>query len=83
MDFWEQPYPGSPLEQLNRSSGDWVKFVLDRPMTGTPGTEFAYNSGAPWLFFLPKLDLVVAVVASNGAGLDPLYDGVLPALTTR
>jgi CubicO group peptidase (beta-lactamase class C family) len=46
MDFWEQPYPGSPLDQLNRSSDDWVKFVLDRPMTGTPGSEWAYNSGA-------------------------------------
>ena len=210
MDFWEQPYPGSPLDQLNRSSGDWVKFVLDRPMTGEPGTEWAYNSGAPivicgvlrkttgesvtdfarrtlfgpigitneswvrspfdglphcggglylkptdlarigylvlrrgrwgsqqivpeswitasttpysrdvffgaygsdygyfwwlfpstpgaadddvitasgsggqWLFVVPKLDLVVAVAASNGAGLDLLYDGVLPALTAR
>ena len=46
MDFWEQPYPGSPLEELNRSSGDWVRFVLDRPMTGDPGAAWAYNSGA-------------------------------------
>ena len=46
MDFWEQPYAGSPLEQLNTSSGDWVKFVLDRPMIGTPGSDWAYNSGA-------------------------------------
>jgi CubicO group peptidase (beta-lactamase class C family) len=46
MDFWEQPYDGSPLYQLNRSSGDWVKFVLDRSMTGTPGTAWSYNSGA-------------------------------------
>ena len=47
MDFWEQPYAGSPLEQLKRSPDDWVKFVLDRPMTGEPGTTWAYNSGAP------------------------------------
>ncbi len=47
LDFWEQPYPGSPLDQLNRSADDWVKFVLDRPMTGEPGTTWAYNSGAP------------------------------------
>ncbi len=46
MDFWEQPYPGSPLEQLNTSTGDWTRFILDRPMTGTPGTGWAYNSGA-------------------------------------
>ena len=47
MDFWEQPYPDSPLDQLNRSTGDWVKFVLDRPMNAVPGTTWAYNSGAP------------------------------------
>jgi CubicO group peptidase (beta-lactamase class C family) len=46
MDFWEQPYPGSPLDQLNRSTDDWVKFVLDRPMIGDPGESWAYNSGA-------------------------------------
>jgi CubicO group peptidase (beta-lactamase class C family) len=46
MDFWEQPYPGSPLDQLNRSSDDWVRFVLDRPMTAEPGSAWAYNSGA-------------------------------------
>jgi CubicO group peptidase (beta-lactamase class C family) len=46
MDFWEQPYAGSPLDQLNRSTGDWTRFILDRPMTGTPGTIWAYNSGA-------------------------------------
>jgi CubicO group peptidase (beta-lactamase class C family) len=46
MDFWEQPYPGSPLDQLNQSTGDWVKFVLDRPMLAAPGGDWAYNSGA-------------------------------------
>jgi CubicO group peptidase (beta-lactamase class C family) len=46
MDFWEQPYAGSPLDQLNRSGDDWVKFILDRPMTGDPGGAWAYNSGA-------------------------------------
>jgi CubicO group peptidase (beta-lactamase class C family) len=46
MDFWEQPYPGSPLEELNRSAGDWTKLVLDRRMTGPPGEAWAYNSGA-------------------------------------
>jgi CubicO group peptidase (beta-lactamase class C family) len=46
MDFWEQPYAGSPLDQLNRSSGDWTQFILERPMTGAPGSAWAYNSGA-------------------------------------
>lgn len=46
MDFWEQPYPGSPLDELNRSTGDWTRYILDRPMTGAPATTWAYNSGA-------------------------------------
>lgn len=46
MDYWEQPYAGSPHQALNNSSGDWTKFILDRPMTGMPGSRWAYNSGA-------------------------------------
>jgi CubicO group peptidase (beta-lactamase class C family) len=30
-------------------SPDWVKFVLDRPMSSTPGDAFNYNSGNPHL----------------------------------
>jgi CubicO group peptidase (beta-lactamase class C family) len=46
MDYWEQPYAGSPHETLNQSRGDWTKFILDRPMNGTPGSTWYYNSGA-------------------------------------
>jgi CubicO group peptidase (beta-lactamase class C family) len=46
MDFYEQPYSGSPLEQLNNSRGDWVRYIVDRPMVGRPGDDWAYNSGA-------------------------------------
>jgi CubicO group peptidase (beta-lactamase class C family) len=46
MDYYEQPYAGSPHQTLNNSSGDWTKFILDRPMTGTPGSTWYYNSGA-------------------------------------
>lgn len=46
MAYWEQPYPGSPHDSLNRSRDDWTKFILSRPMTGMPGTTWAYNSGA-------------------------------------
>jgi CubicO group peptidase (beta-lactamase class C family) len=46
LDFWEQPYAGSPLEQLNQSREDWVRLVLDRPMARDPGTAWAYDSGA-------------------------------------
>ena len=49
MDFWEQPYEGSPLQLLNDSRGDWIRFILDRPMIAEPGTVWAYNSGAPIL----------------------------------
>jgi CubicO group peptidase (beta-lactamase class C family) len=46
MSFWEQPYAGSPLEQLNSCGGcDWAKLVLDRPMSGAPDQSWSYNSG--------------------------------------
>ena len=45
MSFWESPYEGSPLQQLNESQGDWLHLVLDRPMDGDPGATWAYNSG--------------------------------------
>ena len=45
MDFYESPYQGSPLQQLNTCGCDWLHFVLDVPMTGEPGTDWAYNSG--------------------------------------
>ena len=41
----EEPYAGSDLETLNRSSGDWVLFVLDRPLRAAPDTDWQYNSG--------------------------------------
>jgi CubicO group peptidase (beta-lactamase class C family) len=46
MNYWEQPYPSSPHDSLNRSSGDWTRFILDRPMTGMPDGAWSYNSGA-------------------------------------
>lgn len=41
----EDPYAGSPLEQLNNLSSDWMKFVIDWPMGEQPGTHWVYNSG--------------------------------------
>lgn len=40
------PYgdPRNPTSQL-ASSSDWIKFMLDRPMSDAPGTRFRYNSG--------------------------------------
>jgi CubicO group peptidase (beta-lactamase class C family) len=41
----EEPYAGSDLQRMNESRGDWVRFVLDRPMREDPGTLWQYNSG--------------------------------------
>jgi CubicO group peptidase (beta-lactamase class C family) len=38
--------PNSPHDQLNRLSGGWDRYYLDRPMTAQPGTRFQYDSGA-------------------------------------
>ena len=45
MAFYENPYPGSPLQQLNDCSCDWLHLVLDVPMSGPPNATWAYNSG--------------------------------------
>jgi len=45
LDWSENPYQGSPLEQLNNSRGDWLRFFLDWRMREAPGTRFEYNSG--------------------------------------
>jgi CubicO group peptidase (beta-lactamase class C family) len=36
---------GNPTFQAMYSSRDWVKFMLDLPMAGDPGSEFLYCSG--------------------------------------
>jgi CubicO group peptidase (beta-lactamase class C family) len=45
LDFYENPYPGSPLERLNNSSGDWVRIALEQPFNADPGARWQYNSG--------------------------------------
>ena len=45
LDWNEEPYAGSNLEILNNSCGDWVPYVLNRPMREAPGTRWQYNSG--------------------------------------
>lgn len=45
ISFWENPYEGSPLQQLNNCGCDWLKLVLDRPMDAAPDATWAYNSG--------------------------------------
>ena len=45
MDWNEDTYAGSPLEQLNQLQTDWLRFVIDWPMREQPGTRWQYNSG--------------------------------------
>jgi CubicO group peptidase (beta-lactamase class C family) len=43
---WTEPSGGRPDSMLEMErSPDWVKFILDRPMSGAPGDAFDYNSG--------------------------------------
>jgi CubicO group peptidase (beta-lactamase class C family) len=45
INFYEDPYPGSPLQVLNDSRGDWLRLVFDQPMNAAPGERWQYNSG--------------------------------------
>ena len=45
LDWSEDSYSGSPLEQLNNLQTDWLRFVVDWPMREQPGTRWQYNSG--------------------------------------
>lgn len=45
INFYEQPYEGSPLERLNTSRDDWARIALAEPMNAPPGTRWQYNSG--------------------------------------
>ena len=59
IDFYESPYPGSPLQRLNESQGDWVAIALGEPMNASPGERWQYNSGG-------VIALAAAVQAAAG-----------------
>lgn len=43
---WKEPLDGRPDSVIEMAlSPDWVKFILDRPMSNAPGETFNYNSG--------------------------------------
>lgn len=51
MDWneWNAPYEpgtGNNLVLMIDTAPDWTQYVLDRPMTATPGEVFLYSSGA-------------------------------------
>ena len=43
---WTEPLNGRPDSAIEmRRSPNWIKFILDRPMSNAPGDGFNYNSG--------------------------------------
>jgi CubicO group peptidase (beta-lactamase class C family) len=47
---WEEPLTGRPVSVIAMErSPDWIKFILDRQISGAPGDIFNYNSGNPHL----------------------------------
>lgn len=47
---WEEPLTGRPVSVIAMERNpDWIKFILDRQMSGAPGGIFNYNSGNPHL----------------------------------
>jgi hypothetical protein len=63
-------YPGTWLEYYNPAndlckllaSSDWVQFILDKPMSLDPGTEFNYNTAVSHL---------LSAILQNKTELDP------------
>jgi CubicO group peptidase (beta-lactamase class C family) len=45
LEWIEPPYGPQPSVIEMIRSPDWVKFILDRPMSSAPGDTFHYNSG--------------------------------------
>ncbi len=60
-DEWSVNYatPENPLTALYFSD-DWIKYTLDLPMAGEPGTEFLYNTG---------VSVLLSGVIQNSTGL--------------
>jgi CubicO group peptidase (beta-lactamase class C family) len=45
LDFYEEPYQGSPLQRLNSSTDDWLQLIFSQPMVAPPNERWSYNSG--------------------------------------
>jgi CubicO group peptidase (beta-lactamase class C family) len=74
LDFYEEPYEGSPLQQLNQSTGDWLRIILDRPMNAEPGSVWQYNSGG--VIALGGVLLKATGVAASSFAREALFDPI-------
>ena len=66
--------PATATDMQMGNSLDWVKFVLDRPMSSPPGDIFNYNSGNPQLLsaILTKLTGMSALEYAKAKLFGPL-----------
>jgi CubicO group peptidase (beta-lactamase class C family) len=47
---WNEPLAGPPVDAIAMDrSGQWLQFILQRPIAKPPGSTFNYNSGNPHL----------------------------------
>ncbi len=80
LHFDETSYPyGDPRNDITAmfAAADPIRFVLEKPLTSTPGTEFFYNSGTTNV-----LAAIVAKVAGKGF-LDVADERLFDPLHTR
>jgi CubicO group peptidase (beta-lactamase class C family) len=60
---WTERLPDDQTSMIEMErSPDWVKFILDRPMSSAPEETFDYNSGNPHL-----LSAIIAKITGMGA----------------
>src|SRR5947209_3805405 len=73
---------GAPVFFSDRGASYGYFWWLFPISAGGDGTDViaASGSGGQWLFVVPRLDLVVAVLGGGADGLGLFYDGVMPAL---
>jgi CubicO group peptidase (beta-lactamase class C family) len=45
LDFYDEPYDGSPLQALNTHSGDWLQLIFSRGTYTSSAGPWRFNSG--------------------------------------
>ncbi len=72
---WTEPLDGKPDSTIEmEQSPDWVKFILDRPMSSAPGDALNYNSGNTHLLsaIITKLTAMSALEYAKAKLFGPL-----------